>query len=55
MKKMVIVRGSLIDSIEEYVLRECLRIMFPECEVEIRSVPIVDSQKMQMNIRPDQG
>ena len=37
MKKIVILKGSFIDSLEDYVLRECLKIMFPECEIKIRS------------------
>ncbi|MFC1821614.1 hypothetical protein ACFL9T_02835 [Thermodesulfobacteriota bacterium] len=43
MKKIVILKGSFIDSIEEFVLKECLSIMFPECDIEIRSVPAVNS------------
>ena len=38
MKRIVIRKGSFTDSIEEYVLRECLKIMFPECDIEIRAV-----------------
>ena len=44
MKRIVILKGSIIDSIEEYVLRECLKIMFPECHIEIRAVAPVTSQ-----------
>ena len=39
MKKIVILKGSLIDTLEEFVLKECLGIMFPECEIEFRSDP----------------
>ena len=39
MKRIVILKGSIIDSLEEYVLSECLNIMFPECDIEIRSHP----------------
>ncbi len=39
MKRIVILKGSFIDSLEEYVLRQCLRIMFPECNIEIRLDP----------------
>jgi hypothetical protein len=50
MKRIVILKGSFIDSIEEYVLKECLKIMFPECNVEIRLVPAVNSPE-EKNIR----
>ena len=43
MEKIVIMKGPFIDSLEKYVLMECLRIMFPECEIEIRSHPHVYS------------
>lgn len=44
MKKVVILKGSLIDSLEEFVLTECLGIMFPECHIDIRSIPCVNIQ-----------
>ena len=37
MERIVIMKGSSVDSPDEYVLTECLKIMFPDCEVEIRS------------------
>jgi hypothetical protein len=37
----VILKGAFLDSIDEGVLRECLRIMFPECEIEIQLRPPV--------------
>ena len=37
MKKIVILKGALIDSLDENILCECLNIMFPECNVEICS------------------
>jgi hypothetical protein len=43
MKKVVILKRSLIDSLEEFVLTECLGIMFPECHIDIRSIPCVNS------------
>ena len=54
MKKIVILKGSSIDSIEENVLSECLRIMFPECDIEIRSDPAVDSPGGRISIKPEQ-
>ena len=49
MKKIVILKGSFIDSIEEYLLRECLRIMFPECNIEIRLAPAVNSPEEEIH------
>ena len=43
MKRIVIIKGPFIDSIEEDVLKECLDIMFPECNVEIRLDTSVNS------------
>ncbi|MBA3027518.1 MAG: hypothetical protein FP816_01715 [Desulfobacteraceae bacterium] len=37
MKKIVILKGGAIESIDEYILKKCLRIMFPECDIEIQS------------------
>ena len=50
MERTVILKGSIIDSLEEYVLRECLTIMFPECNIEIRSDPSVNSPDEEMPI-----
>ena len=55
MKRIVILKGSIIDSIEEYVLKQCLRIMFPECNIEIRLVPAVNSRDEEIHIKPDQN
>ena len=55
MKKIVILKGSSIDSLEEYVLSECLSIMFPECDIEIRSDPHVNSQNEKINIKLGQN
>jgi len=52
LKKMVILKGSFIDSLEEYVLRECLKIMFPECKIEILLNPQVESSNEETYIRP---
>ena len=54
MKKIVILRGSLIDSLEEFVLRECLGIMFPECKIEIRADPPARSPNEARHTRSDQ-
>jgi hypothetical protein len=37
MNRVVTLKGPSIDSQDEYVLTECLKIMFPDCEIEIRS------------------
>ena len=50
MKKIVIMKGSFIDSLEEYVLRECLKIMFPECNIEIRAVAPANTLDRKINI-----
>ena len=52
MEKIVIMKGPSIDSIEDYVLRECLRIMFPECKIEIRSHPPVYSPDGEIDTEP---
>jgi hypothetical protein len=39
LKRIVILKGSIMDSLEKYVLSECLNIMFPACGTEIRSHP----------------
>jgi len=52
-KRIVILKGSIIDSIEESVLRECLRIMFPECNIELRLAPAVNSLDKEIPMRPD--
>lgn len=39
MNKIVTLKGPSVDSQDEYVLTECLKIMFPNCEVEIQSAP----------------
>jgi hypothetical protein len=49
-KRIVILKGSFIDSIEEYVLRECLKIMFPDCNIEIQFVPAVNSPDEEIRI-----
>ena len=55
MKRIVILEGAFIDSLEEYVLSECLRIMFPECKIEIRSKNHVNSPSEELRIKPDQN
>jgi len=55
MKRIVIVKGSLIDSLEEYILTEYLGIMFPECDIEIRSDPRVNSPDEEILIKPGQN
>jgi hypothetical protein len=50
LKRTVTMKGSFIDSLEEYVLRECLNVMFPECSIEIRSDPSVNSPDEEMPI-----
>jgi hypothetical protein len=37
MDRIVILKGPSVDFQGEYVLTECLKTMFPDCEVEIRS------------------
>ena len=53
MKRIVILKGSLIDSLEEFVLKKCLGIMFPECDIEIRSVARASSPDDEIHIKPD--
>jgi hypothetical protein len=55
LKKIVIMKGSFIDSLEEFVLRECLEIMFPECSIEIRSNPLVSIPDKEIRMKPDQN
>ena len=49
MKKIVIMKGFFIDSLEEYALKEILRIMFPECAIEIQSDPPLNSAENFFN------
>ena len=51
LKRIVILKGSFIDSIEEYVLRECLKIMFPDCNIEIQLVPAVISPDEEIHMK----
>jgi hypothetical protein len=55
LKRIVILKGAFIDSIAEYVLRECLTIMFPECNIEIRLDPAVNSPDEVIHMKPDQN
>ena len=50
MKRIVIIKGHFINSIEEYLLKECLNIMFPECKIEIRAGAPVNSPGEEMDI-----
>jgi hypothetical protein len=50
MKRVVTLKGPSIDSQDEYVLTECLKIMFPNCEVEIRSAPPENSRDEEARI-----
>ena len=52
LKRIVILKGYAIDSIDEYVLRECLKIMFPDCELEIRSTLPESSRDDEADNRP---
>jgi hypothetical protein len=53
LKKIVILKGALIDSLEEFVLRECLEIMFPECKIEIRTDANASRPDEKMHTRSD--
>ena len=55
MERIVILKGSLIDTLEDFVLKECLKIMFPECKIEIRSNPIVNNPDEGIRMKPDQN
>ena len=37
MNKTVILRGAYIDGKDNFILKECLKIMFPDCEIAIHS------------------
>jgi len=43
MNRVVTLKGPSVDSQDEYVLAECLKIMFPDCEVEIQAAPAENS------------
>lgn len=55
MKRIVILKGTFIDSLEEYVLKECLKIMFPECEIEIRLNSSENSQDEKIDFKSAQN
>ena len=44
MNRIVTLKGPSVDSQDEYVLKECLKIMFPNCEVEIQSAAAENSR-----------
>jgi len=44
MNRIVTLKGPSVDSQDAYVLTECLKIMFPDCEVEIQSAPVENSR-----------
>ena len=54
MNRIVIVNGSFIHLLEEYILRECLQIIFPECYIENRSDPHANSPDEEIDIEPAQ-
>ena len=52
MKRIVILKGSLIDALEEFVLKDCLGIMFPECQIEIRLDPRANNPNDENRTNP---
>ena len=54
MKKIVLLKGAFIDSMEEFVLKECLGIMFPDCKIEIRSAQAAISADEERHTWSDQ-
>ena len=55
LKRIVIMKRSFIDSREAYLLRECLKIMFPESDIEIRSNPLLSIPDEDIRMKPDQN
>ena len=53
MKRIVILKVYLIDAMEEFVLTECLGIMFPECDIEIRAVTDATGPDVDIYRKPD--
>jgi len=52
MERIVILKGPSVDSPDEYILTECLKIMFPDCEVEIRSALPENNRDEETQSRP---
>lgn len=44
MERVVILKRPSFDARDQYILLECLRILFPECTVDIQSVARRDHQ-----------
>ena len=55
LKRIVVMKGPLMDSMEADVLRECLKIMFPQSDIEIRSNPLVSIRDEAIRMNPDQN
>ncbi len=36
MERIVILKGPSVDAPDEYILTECLRVMFPDCDIQIQ-------------------
>ena len=52
MERIVILKGPSVDVHDEYVLTECLKIMFSDCEVEIQSTLPGNSRGPEAHDRP---
>jgi len=55
LKKIVIMKGPLIDSSEGFILMGCLGILFPECAIEIRSYPPPNSPDEEIHFNCSQN
>ena len=36
MERIVILKGSSVDAPDEYILTECLKVLFPDCDMRIQ-------------------
>ena len=48
MERVVILKGPFFDAQDQYILIQCLGIMFPECTVDIQSVGRRDHQGLDV-------
>ena len=57
MRKIVILKRHFTDSQQGRLLKECLRTLFPECEIEVREKPSEDNpgEEIYSNINKNQN
>ena len=49
MERIVILKGPSVDAPDDYILTECLRVMLPDCDIQIQSA----RHRKDMSLEPD--